>query len=64
MRTNIVIDEKPMKDALRSSGAKTKRDVVELGLRTVVQLAQQEKARRLRGKIDWQGDLDSTRTDK
>ncbi len=49
MRTNIVIDEKPMKDALRSSGAKTKRDVVELGLRTLVQLAQQEKARRLRG---------------
>ena len=64
MRTNIVIDEKLMKDALRSSGVKTKRDVVELGLRTVVQLAQQEKARRLRGKIDWQGDLDSTRTDK
>jgi Arc/MetJ family transcription regulator len=64
MRTNIVIDEKLMKDALRSSGAKTKRDVVELGLRTLVQLAQQEKARRLRGKIDWQGDLDSMRTDK
>ena len=49
MRTNIVIDQKPMKDALRSSGAKTKRDVVELGLRRLVQLAQQEKARRLRG---------------
>ena len=46
MRTNIVIDEKLMKDALRSSGVKTKRDVVELGLRTLVQLAQQEKETR------------------
>ena len=64
MRTNIVIDDKLMKDALRSSGAKSKREAVELGLRTLIQLAQQEKARQLRGRIAWEGDLDAMRTDK
>lgn len=64
MRTNIVIDDKLMKDALRTTGVKTKREAVELGLRTLIQLGQQEKARQLRGKITWEGDLEATRTDK
>lgn len=63
MRTNIVIDDKLMKDALRSTGLKTKREAVELGLRTLVRLRQQEEIRRFRGKLKWQGDLDAMRTD-
>jgi len=64
MRTNIVIDDKLMKDALRTTGAKTKREAVELGLRTLVQLGRQQQARRLKGKITWEGDLEAMRTDK
>ena len=64
MRTNIVIDDKLMNDTLRATGLKTKREAVELGLRTLLRLGQQEQARRLRGKIAWQGDLDAMRTDK
>lgn len=64
MRTNIEIDDKLMKDALRATGAKTKREAVELALRTLVQLHAQEKARELRGKITWEGDLDAIRTDR
>ena len=64
MRTNIEIDDKLMKDALRATGAKTKREVVEMGLRTLVQLRAQEKMRELRGKIAWEGDLDAMRTDR
>ena len=64
MRTNIVIDDKLMKDALRATGVKTKREAVELGLRTLVDLCKQEQARQLRGKITWKGDLDDMRTDK
>ena len=63
MRTNIVIDDKLMKDALRASGAKTKREAVELGLRTLLRLRQQEEIRRFRGKLNWQGDLDAMRVD-
>ncbi len=64
MRTNIVIDDKLMEDTLRATGLKTKREVVELGLRTLLRLRQQTEIRRLRGKLAWDGDLDAMRTDK
>jgi len=64
MRTTIVIDDKLMNDALKATGAKTKREAVELGLKTLVDLRRQEQARQLRGKITWEGDLDAMRTDK
>ena len=63
MRTNIVIDEKLMKETLRLTGLKTKREAVELGLRTVVRLRKQQEIRRFRGKLSWRGDLDAMRTD-
>lgn len=64
MRTNIVIDDKLMKDTLRATGLTTKREAVELGLRTLLRLRQQEEIRQFRGKLAWQGDLDAMRTDK
>ena len=64
MRTNIVIDDKLMSDALKASGARTKREVVELGLKTLLQLGKQSEVKRLRGKIQWQGDLEAMRRDK
>jgi Arc/MetJ family transcription regulator len=64
MRTNIEIDDQLMNDALQASGAKTKREAVELGLKTLIQLRGQEKARELKGKITWEGDLDAMRTDR
>ncbi|MHB8476891.1 MAG: type II toxin-antitoxin system VapB family antitoxin [Steroidobacteraceae bacterium] len=63
MRTNIVIDDKLMKETLRLTGLKTKREAVELGLRTLVRLRKQEEIRRFRGKLNWQGDLDAMRSD-
>jgi Arc/MetJ family transcription regulator len=63
MRTNIVIDEKLMKETLRLTGLKTKREAVELGLRTIVRLRKQQEIRRFRGKLAWQGDLDAMRAD-
>ncbi|MCB1824661.1 MAG: type II toxin-antitoxin system VapB family antitoxin [Candidatus Competibacteraceae bacterium] len=64
MRTNIVIDDQLMEETLRVTGLKTKREVVELGLRTLLRLRQQEEIRRFRGKLDWRGDLDTMRTDR
>ena len=63
MRTNIVIDEKLMKETLRLTGLKTMREPVELGLRTIVRLRKQQEIRRFRGKLPWQGDLDAMRAD-
>lgn len=64
MRTNIVIDDKLMRESLRATGLKTKREAVELGLRTLLRLSRQEQIRRHRGKLAWQGNLDAMRTDK
>lgn len=64
MRTNIEIDDTLMSDALRATGLKTKKEAVELGLRTLLRLRQQEEIRRLRGKLAWEGDLDAMRNDK
>ena len=64
MRTNIVIDDKLMAATLRATGLKTKREAVELGLRTLLRLQQQTDLRKLRGKYDWEGDLDAMRRDK
>jgi Arc/MetJ family transcription regulator len=63
MRTNIVIDEKLMQETLRLTGLKTKREAVELGLRTILRLRKQDQIRRFRGKLPWRGDLESMRTE-
>jgi Arc/MetJ family transcription regulator len=63
LRANVVIDEKFMKETLRVTGLKNMREAVELGLRTIVRLRKQEKIRRFRGKLPWQGDLDAMRSD-
>jgi Arc/MetJ family transcription regulator len=64
VRTNIVIDDELMADALRATGAKTKREAVELGLKTLVRLRGQAAIKAYRGKLPWTGDLDGMRTDK
>lgn len=64
MRTNIDIDDKLMQEALRRSGAATKRAAVEEGLRLLIQTRRQAGIRRLRGKVRWEGDLDEMRSDR
>ena len=58
-----MIEDKLMRDALFATGLKTKREAVELGLRTLLRMKQQEQIRELRGKLQWQGDLNRMRTD-
>ena len=63
-RTNIVIDDKLMRDVLRATGLKTKREAVAEGLRTLVRLNRQAEIRKFRGKLDWHGDLEAMRRDR
>ena len=63
MRTNIVIDDKLMDDTLKATGLKSKREAVELGLRTLLRLQEQAQIKQLRGKLIWEGDLDAMRRD-
>lgn len=61
MRTNIEIDDSLMKDAIRATGAKTKKAVVEQGLRILVRLAAQRRAVEDMTGLGWDGDLDASR---
>jgi Arc/MetJ family transcription regulator len=63
VRTNIVLDEELIAEAMRRTGIKTKRAVVEEALRTLIQLKRQEEILALRGKIKWDSDLDQMRRD-
>jgi Arc/MetJ family transcription regulator len=64
MRTNIVIDDKLISDALQATGLKTKREVVEEGLRMLLRINKQAQLRQLRGKVKWRGNLDAMRNDR
>ncbi len=64
MRTTIAIDDGLMEDAMRATGAKTKREAVELGLKTLLRLRRQADIRLWRGRLAWTGDLDAMRTDR
>ena len=64
MRTNIVIDDDLMSQALQATGLETKKDVVEQGLKLLVKRQQQQSIRTLRGKINWEGNLDQMRNNE
>ncbi|MEZ5569089.1 MAG: type II toxin-antitoxin system VapB family antitoxin [Halioglobus sp.] len=61
MRTNIVIDDQLMADALKATGLSTKKEAVEEGLRLLIRRKKQQKIRKLRGKLKWEGNLDEMR---
>ena len=62
MRTNIVIDDELMEEALKATGLNTKKEAVELCLTTLVRLKKQERIRKFTGKLSWEGDLQAQRT--
>jgi len=61
MRTNIVLEENLINQAMRLTGLRTKRAAVEAGLQLLIQTYSQAGVRPLRGKVDWEGDLEDTR---
>ncbi len=61
MRTNIVLDDKLVERAQKLTGIKTKREVVQEALRTLILLREQSEVRNLRGQLIWEGNLDDQR---
>lgn len=62
MRTNIVIDDDLIEQAMKATGLPTKKAAVEAGLQLLIQVKAQAGLRRLRGKVKWQGNLDELRS--
>ena len=63
MRTHLAIDDALLCQAMQASGARSKREVVELALRTLVRLNEQGAIRCFRGRLQWEGRLDDQRLD-
>jgi Arc/MetJ family transcription regulator len=63
MRTNIVIDDILMTKALSLSDYKTKKETVEEALKLFISMKNQSSIKNYRGKLKWEGDLDSMRID-
>ena len=61
MRTNIVIDDQLMADALKATGLDTKKEAVEEGLKLLIRRNRQQDIKKLRGKLKWEGNLDEMR---
>jgi len=57
MRTNIVMDDTLLSEALQFSGYKTKKEAAEAGLKLLIALKTQAKIRKYRGKLKWEGDI-------
>ena len=56
MRTNIVIDEDLMTQAMKAGPFKTKKDAVEAGLKLLARQAAYREILKWRGKLKWEGD--------
>ncbi len=63
MRTNIVIDDELMNKAMSLSDGKTKKAIVEEALQLLVRFKKQLQLRELRGKLNWDGNLEQMRLD-
>jgi Arc/MetJ family transcription regulator len=64
MRTNVVLDEELIERARELTGIKTKRQIIQEALRTLIALREQTVVRRLRGKLHWEGNLEELRTER
>jgi len=61
-RTNVVLDEDLISKCLKITGIKTRRALIDHALRELLRHKRQKRILELKGKIDWEGDLESWRS--
>jgi len=64
VRTSIEIDDALLTEAMAATGLKSKREVIEAGLRLLARHRRQADARKLFGRVRWEGDLHRERVDE
>ena len=62
MRTNIDIDEAVVREVQRITGARSKREAVDIALHELLARSRRADILQVRGKVRWEGDLSSSRT--
>lgn len=61
LRTNIELDEKLIKEAMKFTHMKTKKELVNYALEELVSRFKRKKLLELEGKVEWTGNLDEMR---
>lgn len=61
MRTNINLDEKLIKEAMKVSASRTKRAVVDFALRELVRRSKRRNILKFMGSNCWEGNLKESR---
>ncbi len=61
MRTSIELDDKLVAKAQQLTGIKTKRELIDTALHTLVRLNEQSSVKSLCGKLSWEGNLDESK---
>ena len=61
MRTNVVLDDELVKEGLKLTKLRTKKDLVNLALEELVARRRRKKILKLEGKVKWEGNLNEMR---
>ena len=60
-RTNIVLDDKLVETCFKATGIKTRKALIDHALKELLRHKLQKKILKLKGKIEWEGDLSEWR---
>ena len=60
-RTNIELDDRLVNEGLKVFKCKSKRELVHLALKELLKSAKRKEILKLRGQVQWEGDLDELR---
>ncbi len=60
-RTNVVLDDELVSDCMEVTGIKTKKLLIDFALKELLRKNNQKKILALKGKINWDGDLEEMR---
>jgi Arc/MetJ family transcription regulator len=60
-RTNIDLDDRLVEEGLRVFKCKTKKELIHLALRELLKTEKRKEILKLRGRLQWEGDLEETR---
>jgi len=64
MRTNIVLDDDLVREGLKLTKLKTKKELINYALKELIARKKRKKLLNLEGKVEWIGDLNKMREGK
>lgn len=64
MRTNIVLDDKLVEKGMAITGIKTKKELVNYALKSLIDRKKMYEILSLKGKLNWEGSIEEMRSSR